>query len=99
MPATRDLGKVYAHAVRLARSAPLYHQYPTYEFEHPYRYGNGHVFRAPFSGRGVVVGRWLSSLPEEVATMKAMQGRDLDHFEAVDDDVQGRVRNLGWEIR
>lgn len=50
----------------------------TREYDPPYRYGSGTVWRIPFTLRGFVVGRWTGVEDEDDAVWKATGGYELD---------------------
>lgn len=98
--------EIFWHPIRVG--GPLHHTHPTYEYEHPFRYGTGHIFRIPFTRRGVTIGRWIGSLPEDVAAFKAAQAHTVpadikgEGGESVEEHRERRFKDaltdLGWTV-
>lgn len=84
MPRTHDVGRLYAHRIRLEKGTPLHHRYWTVEYEEPFRAGYSHIWRLPKTRLGLVLGRWGARAediephdPELAARlMKAMNARE-----------------------
>ena len=90
MPQTHSAGRLFWHKIRLQRTAPLYHRFPTQEYEEPYRTTIGHVLHVPGFKTGIVVGRWWYAVDpslEQQTLLAAMQG----HVEAPDVVGEGGV--------
>lgn len=77
MPVARGVKGAFWHLIWLQKDAPWHHSFPTYEYEEPFRYGTGHVLHLRPLPIGIVVGRWVGQLPEEVAAFKAAQGHQV----------------------
>lgn len=98
MPNAHSIGKLYWHRIRLDRSSPLHHRYPTTEYEHPFRTAIGHVLRFPGVRLGVVVGKWSGHLDEDEAGYTATQGEPVGELATAPEEVQIRARNYGWLV-
>lgn len=72
-------GDYFWHSIRLKKKSPLFHRWPTYEAEHPYRQSNSLIFRLPWSEKGLVVGKWGKETGnEDTALLGGMGGRVMD---------------------
>ncbi len=79
MPSVYYRGDRFVHRIKLKRLSPLYHQFPTWEYQQPFRHGMGHVFHLPPFKSGLVVGRFSRvSTDEEYLLYEAVQGRPLE---------------------
>jgi hypothetical protein len=70
------------------RKFPLYDHGITREIDPPYRVGFSRVIRVPFSRKALVVGQWVSVLPETDALINAIGARPLESDDWDNVDVE-----------
>lgn len=61
-----------------SRKFPLYDHGVTREIDPPFRLGVSRVLRVPFSKKALVIGQWVSFLPETDALVSAIGARPLE---------------------
>ena len=76
MAETHDIGRAFAHGIRLVPTAPRFHFAPTHEIDWPYRYSRSVVVRY-WGERGFVLGWWRhTGRSEKQALLAALGGRE-----------------------
>lgn len=84
------VGTVFWHTISYPDGLliPLVNRTTTTEVEPPFRTGKCHIFKVPFTNRGVVVGRWNMRLSESAAWHHALGFRVLeDNGIKLEDDL------------
>lgn len=75
MPATHTIGDRYWHFIRLQKTAPRKHYWPTFEYEWPYRRSQATIVRL-VGKLGIAYGRWEAETMEpDEAAFNATNGR------------------------
>lgn len=78
MATTHEFANIYWHTMRVEASGPLTTTDYTYEIDEPYRVGRARIFRTPFTGWCLVIGRWFGKVSEEYALERSIQMREID---------------------
>jgi hypothetical protein len=87
VPTTHDFpgrkSHLFWHSISLKKDSPLHHVQRTYEIQGPFRISYTHIYRIPFTRKGIAIGYWLD---ENVSGHHAsLAGRVNDQLQATSD--------------
>jgi hypothetical protein len=83
----KSVHKFYWHILNYPTKPKVFiEKAETQMIDHPYSFGTGIAFRAPFTKKALVVGIWKGHLEEDYALTRAIGGR------IIEDPVWDKIR-------